>query len=143
MVIKLEDFTDNLTALHVDPDVITKVKTDIDNLNKAIKASAFQKMPVDQSAYGASAIGASLGYHHSLAHEAMSEVLTAVEQDLNTFIDGLTVFVHQVNSVTDNSAAAFQKQQQALEGSTDFHHTRHFDHRHHIHVPQAPATGGE
>jgi hypothetical protein len=132
-----------LTELHVDREVIRTISADLTDNADAVHDSGFQQLHVDQTVFGQSAVGGSLGLHHSLAHAKVSDTLAAVLQDLHTFRLGLQTFEKAVETADTNSAADLRARHEAvlaLARSADFHHTHRVNAYYHPdHPGQSPA----
>ena len=123
-----------LKQLMVDGQMINRIVKDLQEISGEVHHTGFQKYTVKQAVYGDSAVGGSLGYHHSLAHQKVSDSLTAVLKDLNTFRDGFLTFQNDALGVDDGSASASRKISQAIEAlnkSAGFDHTHQVDHHYH------------
>jgi hypothetical protein len=133
-----------LKELYVDLELIHDITADLTQNEDAVHDSGFQKYHVNQSVFGESPLGGSLGLHHSLAHAKVSDTLTVVFQDLHTFRLGLATFAKSVDTADTQSAGDLAKRHHAIE---ELSRAAGFDHTHqrndHYHPDQVPgATGG-
>lgn len=122
--------------LVLDETVVAQIRKDLHEIASQVHDTHFQGLQPDQSAFGGSSIGDSLGYHHSLAHAKVSESLTAVLADLKTFSDGFAVYQKSLTDADGGSAADSRTISTAiskLDRSTGFTHTHGVDHQHHTH----------
>jgi hypothetical protein len=125
-----------LQELFVDAELIHDITTDLTRNEDAVHGTGFQKYYVNQTVFGDSSVGGSLGYHHSLAHQTVSDTLAAVLSDLQTFRQGLQTFAKAVDSADTQSAADLQKRNDAvaaLAQSAGFTHTHSLENYFHPH----------
>jgi hypothetical protein len=123
-----------LKELYVDNEVIHTITADLTDNADAVHDSGFQKLHVDQTVFGDSTVGGSLGYHHSLAHAKVADTLAAVLQDLHTFRTGLQTFAKAVDTADTQSAADLKQRHDAilaLSRSAGFDHTHQRNHYYH------------
>ena len=134
MLPDMAQFENELRDLMVDEELIKQITKDLFDISHEVQATGFQSYTVDQAAYGDSSIGWSLGYHHSLAHQKVSESLAAVLADLKAFREGFVTFQQKVQEADSGSADSSRKIQQAVEvldKSSGFRHTHEVNHHYH------------
>lgn len=138
MLPDLGQFIHDLQELKLDEELIQRIHKDLLEIDHQIQATGFQDYTVDQASYGDASVGHSLGYHHSLAHQKVSESLTAVMKDLKTFRDGFTTFRRELENADSGSAADAHK----LTAATDtLLHSSGFDHTHDVNHHYHPGGG--
>ncbi|MBO0847747.1 MAG: hypothetical protein J2P22_20290 [Nocardioides sp.] len=123
-----------LHELHVDQEIIHTISADLTRNSDEVTNSGFETMHVSQTVFGESAVGGSLGYHHSLAHAKVADTLAAVLEDLHTFRLGLQAFQKAVDSADTQSASDLRKRHSAIDAlarSADFAHTHQRNHYYH------------
>ena len=135
-----------LKDLFVDLEVIDTITHDLTKNSDEIHRSGFQKFKVNETAFGESGPGTTLGYHHDLAHQKVSDTISAVLADLQQFRDGLKEFAKAVDE-TDTQTEADMKRRHdavlALSRAADFHHTHQTNHYYHPDAPEAGQQGGD
>ncbi|MBO0709028.1 MAG: hypothetical protein J2P44_11760 [Candidatus Dormibacteraeota bacterium] len=123
-----------LQELHVDQEIIHTISADLTRNSDEVTNSGFETMHVSQTVFGESAVGGSLGYHHSLAHAKVADTLAAVLEDLHAFRLGLQAFQKAVDSADTQSASDLLKRHSAIDAlarSADFAHTHQRNHYYH------------
>lgn len=128
-----------LQELFVDVELIHDITADLTQNEDAVQHTGFQKYHVNQTVFGESTVGGSLGYHHSLAHSKVADTLTAVIADLHTFRTGLQTFAKAVDTADTQSAGDLKQRHDAvlaLSQSAGFDHTHARNHYYH------PQPGG-
>ena len=128
-----------LQELFVDVELIHDITADLTQNEDDVQHTGFQKYHVNQTVFGESSVGGSLGYHHSLAHAKVADTLTAVLQDLHTFRTGLQTFAKTVDTADTQSASDLKRRHDAilaLSRSAGFDHTHQRNHYYH------PQPGG-
>lgn len=116
--------TSALKDLNVAPDKIETVSSTLTSSSDSIGESSFmQKLHVAQSAFGGSAEGTQLGYHHTKAQEVIEDTLRGVIDDLGRFATATKRAVKLVDDADTTSAADLKAKEQAvavLAGSTRY-----------------------
>jgi hypothetical protein len=128
------EFANDLRVLMLDEDFIQKITKQLMDLSDSVVETNFQKHPIDQTVFGDSSLGGSLGYHHSLAHKKVSDSIAAILLDLKAFGEGFTNFQKTVTDTDQGSAADSKRVTTALETldrSAGFSHTHQVNHHYH------------
>jgi hypothetical protein len=116
--------TSALQDLNVDPDKVAEVATKLTASSDSIGDSSFmRRLHVAPSAFGGSAEGSQLGYHHAKAHEVIADTLNGVMDDLGRFASATSRAVALVDGADTTSAADLSVKEQAvavLVGSTRY-----------------------
>jgi hypothetical protein len=123
-----------LKELYVDNEVIHTITADLTDNADAVHDSGFQKLHVDQTVFGESTVGGSLGYHHSLAHSKVADTLASVLEDLHSFRMGLQTFQKAVDTADTQSADDLRARHDAVAAlgrAADFHRTHARNHYYH------------
>ena len=138
MNFSLENFSAGVSAelhnLYVDLELIHNISADLTHNEDAVHGTGFQKYHVNQTVFGESNVGGSLGYHHSLAHAKVSDTLGAVLKDLHAFRLGLQTFAKAVDEADTQSSADLKKRHaavEALDKAAGFDHTHEVNHYYH------------
>ena len=142
-----------LQDLDVDPEGIRAVISALNANAHELDDGSFQRLHVSPGVFGGSEAAAELGYHHSKAHQIVSDTILGVVDDLTRFRDGVEQAVHLVNTADETSAADLQSKQSAVQvlvGSSRFaegDRREHASRNAHLTAPDptggAPATGGD
>ena len=96
--------------------------------------SRVPELHVDQTVFGESTVGGSLGYHHSLAHSKVADTLASVLEDLHSFRMGLQTFQKAVDSADTQNGDDLRARHEAVAAlgrAADFHRTHSRNHYYH------------
>ena len=137
-----------LQDLDVDPEGIRAVISALNANAHDLDDGSFQRLHISPGVFGGSEAAAELGFHHSKAHQVVSDTIRGVVDDLTRFRDGVEQAVHLVNAADESNAADLQSKQSAVEvlvGSSAFSEgdrREQASRNEHLTPPDpAPATG--
>lgn len=112
-----------LKDLDVNPEGIRAVISALNANAHELDDGSFQRLHISPGVFGGSEAAAELGYHHSKAHQIVSDTILGVVQDLTRFRDGVEQAVNLVNAADESNAADLHSRQSAVEvlvGSSAF-----------------------
>lgn len=142
-----------LQDLDVDPEGIRAVISALNANAHELDDGSFQRLHVSPGVFGGSEAAAELGFHHSKAHQIVSDTILGVVQDLTRFRDGVEQAVHLVQAADETNAADLHSKQTAVDvlvGSSAFAEgDRREQASRNAHLAPdpnggaAPATGGD
>lgn len=118
--------TSALRDLNVAPDKIAEVASKLTSSSDTIGDSSFmQRLHVSESAFGGSAEGSQLGYHHLKAQQVIEDTLRGLMDDLVRFGSAAQRAVKLVGDADTTGAADLKAKQDAVAVLTSS--TRYFE----------------
>ncbi|MBB6627676.1 hypothetical protein H5V45_10125 [Nocardioides sp. KIGAM211] len=99
----------------IDQAVIDDVKEKLQKAQQQMDANRFSDVEVEPAAFGDTSAAASLGYHHTKAHQVISDTLQGVLVDLERFRNGIVKAETLLADADSTSEADLKKKQQATE----------------------------
>ena len=112
---ELEGLRSAFEELRIDQTEINKVINTLHTQSGDLHESRFQNLDVPAAAFGGSASAGQLGYHHSRAHQVVSDTLKGVVADLQRFREGIQRAETLVQEADADSADQLNRKRQATE----------------------------
>ncbi|GAB3762214.1 hypothetical protein FB382_003620 [Nocardioides ginsengisegetis] len=107
--------------IKVDQSVLDGVKAQLRSSHQELESIRFGDVALPESAFGGAPSGNTLGRHHSLAHEVISDTLTGLLEDLTRFRDGIVTaekLIEQADTSTADDLTRGRQAVEAIVGST-------------------------
>jgi hypothetical protein len=101
--------------LNIDQVVIDDVKKKLQHAAEQMGNSRFPDVHVGGSSFGSSRTAADLGFHHTKAHQVITDTLEGVLADLERFHQGIQTAERLVEEADSTSASDLNRKKQAAE----------------------------
>lgn len=98
----------------LEPDQVEIVKKELHNGATTLGEGEFQNLTVAETAFGSSAAGIELGFHHGKAHQVIAETLAGVIADMRDFRDGVVQAELMLEAADAGAQSDLTRKQQAV-----------------------------
>lgn len=127
----------------IDQAVIDDVKLKLHTAAEGMERTRFADTVTDVNSFGDTSAAANLGYHHSKAHQVMTDTLQGVLEDLARFRTGIVKAEALIGQADEDSAVSFNKKaERAAAVLTASSSHSHGDRRNHDSRNEHLPSGG-